>query len=92
MWLFNTAAKLLKYLPSYGLQTHTFKDAKFQTVLQNGFKDFTVHPKSWKKKIARENNSLDVKRERGNGLHVGSAGDGSLPRVTLFLNEAMFQG
>lgn len=50
LWLFNTAAKLLKYLPSYGLQTHTFKDAKFQTVLQNGFKDFTVLPKSWKKK------------------------------------------
>lgn len=40
----------LKYLPSYGRQTHTLQDAKFQIVLQNGFKDFTFLPSRGEKK------------------------------------------
>lgn len=43
--------------------------------------------------FARENKCLNVKRKRGNGdLHVDPVGDGSVQRVMLFLNEAMFQG
>lgn len=91
-WLFNTAAKPLKYLPSYSVQAHTLQDAKHKTALQNGLKDFTFPLQPWSKN-ATEFKSQDVRRESGNGdLHAGPAGDGRLLRVVLFPNEATFQG